>query len=389
MIDWRSAGLHTVRFMNSGGNNKRLVGSRFDGDPCSATFVRRLPAGSSDDGGGGDDGGGDDDEFDPYRVLGLDMDASESDIKRAFRKLSRKYHPDKNRGDSDAASMFERVREAYEVVGDPDNRILFDTGGMEAVEENKKQSAGGGGGMNPLSMLFGGGNGGAGNGRKANKGPDARVNLDVGLDFVYSGGLKEASLRRRVVCRGCKNKRTGKCAVCGRCPNEVRTVMRQLGPGFQVQQQEEVPSQHRCKEEGIVLEPMVEKGMSSGSEIRFERMSEQRPGQIPGDVVFVVNVKPHRRFRRDGDDLHVTMDLSLREALLGYQRRIEHLDGHAVPVSSNDGAITTPMSVKSVRGEGMPKHEVPSEYGDLHITHRVVYPSSLDDAAKRRIADVF
>lgn len=324
-----------------------------------------------------------------YAVLGIDPDSEPSKIKRAFRKLSVKYHPDKNRGKPDVADKFEKIREAYDVLGDPDKRILYDTGGIEAVREAEKEdAAGGAGAMDPFAALFGGG--GQQQGRKAKKGNDARVELQVSLDDMYNGGTVEATIRRRVVCRGCKNGGKGKdrarCKKCGRCPNEVKTVMRQMAPGFNIQQQEEVPSKHRCKEEATTLKAEVEKGMGEGSEITFERMSEQRPGMIPGDVIFVVRQKPHSLFRREGNDLHVDFDITLREALIGFEKTLTHLDGHEVTVAAPSGRITRPFEVKRIADEGMPHHEVPSNFGDLYVKFNVVFPTSLTEEQKAFVA---
>ena len=150
-IAWGDAGLHTVK--PEGGKDARLEGIRFDGDACSATFTGRLP---EPQGGSVVAGSGSSDDL--YEMLGVDYDATEADIKKRFRKLSRTLHPDRVQGDKKAAEeKFNALREAYEVLSDPDLRILYDTGGMEAVDEQRKQKAGGSQAMDPFSMFFGGG----------------------------------------------------------------------------------------------------------------------------------------------------------------------------------------------------------------------------------------
>ena len=381
-IDWASAGMHYVR-VNKG--RTKMKGKRFDGDPCHAKFVRK----DSENSRGQDDSRGEDEEEeeeDLYAVLGVDPDSDENQIKRAYRKLSRKYHPDKNKG-AESAAMFEKVRNAYEIIGDPDNRILYDTGGIETVRDAQKQDAAGGQAMDPFAAFFGGGQQNQER-RKAKKGNDARVELEVSLEDMYKGGEVSASINRRIVCRGCKGKpRSGKCRDCGRCPNEIKTELVQMAPGFQVQQQVEVPSKHRCKDESKTLMAQIEKGMGNGAEIRFERMSEQRPGMIPGDVIFVVKEKRHKLFRREGNDLHVQYDISLREALLGFKKTITHLDGHEVVLQSK--GITRPFEVRKVKGEGMPLHEVPSEFGDLHVKYKVVFPSHINAQQRAFVEEHF
>lgn len=391
-IDWKGAGMHTVQLSHGG---KKMAGKRFDGDRCSAVFVKKLPVeqakavvkdlscaeegmpqeacGTSYD--------KEHDDYDPYGIMGVDADAPEGVIKKAFRKLSVKYHPDKD-DSSGAAKMFTHVRDAYEVVGDEGKRILFDTGGMELVQEGEKEAAGGGqrGG---LESLFGGGRR-----RQGTRGPDASVQLEATLEDMYNGGELDQNVARRVVCRGCKGKRaTGKCAGCGRCPNEVKTVMRQLGPGFNVQQQEEVPSEHLCKQAETNLNVVVEKGMADGAEVRFPRLSEQTPGKVPGDIVVSLKQRAHPRFKRQGDDLHTDMHITLKEALVGYERTLEHLDQHSVELKT--GGITKPFQVRKFKGEGMPLHEFPSDHGDLFVKFYVDMPKTLTKGQREFIENNF
>jgi DnaJ-class molecular chaperone len=304
-------------------------------------------------------------EEDLYKVLGVDEDATDQEIKRAYRKLSVKYHPDKFNGDT---RMFDQIREASEVLGDPDKRILYDTGGMEAVKEAEKEDQQGGA-HDPFSMFFGGGQQ---QGSKAKKGPDFSANLEASLEDLYNGNKVPVNFKRRVVCRNCRNSHSGKCAQCGACPNEVKMVQRQMAPGFVVQQQQEVPSKEKCKEEQTQVVAEIERGMLSGSSISFPRMSEQRPGQIPGDVILKVNQKPHSRFVRHGNDLHTTIKIDLSKALLGFEYDIEHLDGHYAKI--NRKSITRPLQVIVLKGEGMPIHDVPSQLGDMHVTVEVRMP---------------
>jgi DnaJ-class molecular chaperone len=388
-IDWSGAGMHTVKLS---ADRRSMEGQRYDGDKCSGVFQKRdTSAGDERHKKQRAENGADDDEDDLYNVLGVDPDAQENDIKKVYRRLSRKYHPDKNRNNPEAAVMFEKIREAYEVVGDPDKRILYDTGGLESVRDAEKQdNSGGGGGHDPFAAFFGGGQ--QQQGRQAKKGNDARVELKVSLEDMYNGNTVAASISRRIVCRGCKNGGKGKnkarCKSCGRCPNEVKTVLRQMAPGFNVQQQEEVPSKHRCKDEKTTLNAVVEKGMDNNAEIKFERMSEQRPGMIPGDVIMVIKQKPHRTFRREGNDLHLDLVVTLKEALVGFDKTVTHLDGHEVEVSSH-GRVTKPFKIMHLKDEGMPHHGFPSQKGTMHVKIIVQFPPKLNDIQKQFVEEHF
>ena len=379
-IRWGHDGVHYVKpNKNEPVEGNTMRGKREDGEKCEARFLRKEVS---------------DEDLDFYEVLGVDEDADQKEIKKAYRKLAVLYHPDKcsgkvTVGDEDepveCATMMNRVNLAYEVLGEEDKRILYDAGGMELVKQGVGDENGGGGGMDPFAALFGGG----GQRRNSNRGPDANVELAVTLEDMYNGNEVQANIQRRVVCRGCGpgKKPKAKCETCGRCPDETRTVQRQMGPGMIVQQEERVASKEKCKVEDTVLKAMVERGMKEGAEIKFPRMSEQSPGQVPGDVLMKIKQKRHHLFTRDGNDLHMDMTISLKEALLGFEKTIKHLDDHIVHIESEK--IIRPGQIKRMKGEGMPLHNTPSEFGDLHVKFTVQMPSSLSDAQKQAIETIF
>ena len=138
------------------------------------------------------------DEHDWYEVLGVDEDATDRQIKKAFRKLSVKYHPDKNKGNKEAGEKFQLINNAYEVLGNPDKRVLYDAGGQKMVVQNER----GANQMDPFAAFFGGG--GGGQRRNAQKGRDVSVRVDVTLEDLYNGAERTAEIERRVICRGCK-----------------------------------------------------------------------------------------------------------------------------------------------------------------------------------------
>jgi len=341
-ILWGEAGMHELDVETPEDVTKlsglQMRGRRAsDGDRCSASFQRIFDHEAAEL------------EKDLYETLGLQDDADEADIKKVYRKLSIKYHPDKN-PDAESQKKFAEVRDAYEVLNDPDKKILYDTGGMEAVKKAEKG--------------------------EVQKGDDINYELEVRLEDLYNGETTKAPIERRVVCRGCRVKPDSpKCRGCGRCPNEVKMVHQQVGPGMFMQQQQEVPSKEKCKHEKTGLDVQVEKGMRDGESATFPRMAEQMPGMLPGSVIFTVKTKKHKKFQRRGDDLHMNMQVTLREALLGWTQTLRHLDGHVVEFGTT--GVTKPFQVIKVKGEGMPLRDDPASFGNLLVRVEVVFPPAL------------
>jgi DnaJ-class molecular chaperone len=323
-------------------------------------------------------------EIDLYDVLGVDEDADSSEIKKAFRTLSLKYHPDKNPGQTD---MFQKVSRAYEILSDEELKYVYDFNGMAGVKEHEERKKMGEQGQDPFSMFFGGGQ------QRQNKGPNAQVEVQVTLEQIYSGAKQTSRIARRVVCRGCaddnpKAKTKERCKKCpGRCPPEIRLVQRQHG-NMIFQQQEQVQSKHHCKNEDKDLMVTIEKGVADGAQITFPYASEQRPGQVPGDVMVVIKQKKHHLFERRDNHLHVTLKITLKEALTGFSKEIPHLDGHVVPIKVQPGNVVYPMQTMVLAGEGMPVHEVPSQFGDLHVTFEVVFPRTLTEEQRNKLKEI-
>lgn len=212
-IVWGDEGMDTIAAPSSKAERgSKMEGKSSRGKKCKGQYVKTFDKVE--------------DDIDLYQALGLTDEATDKEIKRAYRKLSIKYHPDKNPGNAEAQVKFNQVRDAYEVLSNEDKKIMYDDGGMQAVKDMEKEEAGGGGGQDPFSMMFGGGGGGGGRGRNSKKvesdcamtcclpanlfshqGQDAQVEFAVSLEDMYNGGTSVAKIARRVVCKGCKNKK--------------------------------------------------------------------------------------------------------------------------------------------------------------------------------------
>jgi len=325
---------------------------------------------------------------DLFAVLGLDEDAEDAQIKRAYRKLSVQYHPDKNKDDPEAIKKFNDIRSAYEVLGDEDKRFLYETAGLKAVRDAEKEDAQGAHHQGGLAAFFGGGEVNEKK-TKAKKGPDYNMNVKVTLDDLYNGNTLNHKIKRRVVCKRCgkdANPTHERCRGCKACPGGSKMVHKQMG-NMIVQQQVNTPSKEKCKEEPVDLESELEKGMADGSEITHLRKSEQKPGEIPGDVVIKLSTKNHKTFKREGDNLRTTKHISLKDALVGFTTTITHMDGREVEIVRT--GVSSAGHVHKIKGEGMPHHEDPSSFGDLYVTLKIDFPKKLTEAQKKTIRDLF
>nr|CAG4634850.1 EOG090X07WF [Alona affinis] len=308
-----------------------------------------------------------------YKILGVSKSASTNQIKKAYRKLAKELHPDKNTEDPNASEKFQDLGAAYETLSDPEKRELFDRCGEECV---KKEGAGGGGGMDPFASFFGDFGFGFGNNhqgqREVAKGADIVMDLFVTLEELYSGNFVEITHNKPVLKPASG---TRKC----NCRQEM--VTRQLGPGrFQMMQQQvcdECPNIKLVNEERV-LEIEVEQGMQDGQEQRFVAEGEPHMDGEPGDLRLRIQTTPHPSFERRGDDLYTNVTISLADALGGFEMDIEHLDGHKVHVIRDK--VTWPGARIRKKGEGMPNYDNNNLYGMLYITFDVQFPKEDFDA---------
>jgi len=335
-----------------------------------------------------------------YELLGVPRDASESQIKKAYRKLSLKYHPDKDPSD-EAKKKFTEVSNAYEVLGDEEKRRIYDQYGEEGLKQGGQQNF-----HNPFDIFSSFGGGGfnfrsnQGGGQMQNKGPDLEIELEVTLKDLYLGKIFDVAHRKQTLCHKCRGtgaKKASDVTTCSGCKGTgMKIKVQQLGPGF-VQQTQTVCDECGGKgkkvtstcphcggkkvevgEESLMV--ALERGMKDGEKIVFSQQSDEAPDTTPGDLIFKIVTVPHKRFVRKGDDLHFSMTISLLEALVGFSKKIKHLDGHTVDVIRTE--VTRPGQVITIDGEGMPVHNYPSQTGNLHIEFTVKFPSSLTEEQK-------
>eukprot|EP00616_Rhizochromulina_sp_CCMP1243_P009368 CAMPEP_0118998370 /NCGR_PEP_ID=MMETSP1173-20130426/63039_1 /TAXON_ID=1034831 /ORGANISM="Rhizochromulina marina cf, Strain CCMP1243" /LENGTH=414 /DNA_ID=CAMNT_0006949861 /DNA_START=53 /DNA_END=1297 /DNA_ORIENTATION=+ len=321
-----------------------------------------------------------------YETLGCEKSATAAEIKKAFRKLAVKHHPDKG-GDPEE---FKKIQAAYEVLKDDEKRQKYDRFGLEGIEN---EMGGGGDSDDIFSALFGGRRRGGGGGGGPRKGPDVKHPLKVSLEDLYNGKTAKLAVSR--------DKIIGEPRQCSTCEGRGFLVrMRQIGPGMVQQIRQNCPQcggsgyEVKKQKERQVLEVNVERGMEHGEKIRFHGMSDEHPNAETGDIIFILQEKQHSVFKRKGEDLLITKELSLVEALCGFEFIVDHLDSRKILIKSKPGEIVRPEGpdgqpfVKVVEGEGMPKKGTGGfEKGDLYIFFRINFPDALGENAIRGLRE--
>jgi len=330
-----------------------------------------------------------------YDILGVKPDAQLDEIKKAYRKLALKLHPDKN-PDNDP-EQFKQLSQAYEVLSDEKKRQMYDQYGEQGLKEG-----GGPGGFHSadpfdiFNMFFGGGGAGPfGGGRQENRGKNVVHQLAVSLEELYNGAVRKLALQKNVVCDKCEGRGGKKGAVqtCTTCKGSGFVVrVNQIAPGMIQQirahcsdcegQGEKINAKDKCKtcdgkkiiRERKIIEVHIDKGMEDGKKITFGGEGDQEPGLEPGDIVVVLDEKEHATFKRDKTDLHMKMQISLTESLCGFQKVIKTLDNRQLVITCLPGEIIKPGDLKCILNEGMPMYRNPMEKGRLVLHFDVKFP---------------
>jgi DnaJ family protein A protein 2 len=292
--------------------------------------------------------------------LGIEQKATPDEIKKAYRKLAVKFHPDKG-GDPE---KFKEINAANEILSNPEKREIYDKYGIDGLRE------GAGGGFDPFEGLFGGlfGRRG-GQGKKSGPGKVKPLvgQMEVTLEELYVGKMREYTYERQKICEGCEGKGGKDAKKCEKCKGQgVIEKMVQLAPGFISSSRGAGPD---CRGEGMVYdkgnqckickgekhirekrtkEVPIEQGAPSDHHVIFTGEGHELVGAMAGDLVVQFNVKKHPEFTRKGADLFLTKKISLYEALTGATFTITHLDGKKINIASDAGEVIIPGARKTV-----------------------------------------
>lgn len=330
-----------------------------------------------------------------YDILNVKPSCTADELKKAYRKLALKYHPDKNPAEG---QRFTQISQAYEVLSNPEKRRIYDDGGEQAIKEGSTGGHGFSSPMDIFDMFFGGGGGGM---RRERRGKNVVHQLAVALDELYNGIIRKLPLQRNVICDKCEG-RGGKKGAVETCPScrgsGMQIRVQQLGPGMVQQIQtvcsdcqghgERINPKDRCKtcqgrkvsKERKLLEVHIDKGMEDGQKITFAAEGNQEPGLEAGDAIVVIDEKEHDTFKRNGTDLIMRMELLLTEALCGFQKVIKTLDNRNLVLTALPGEVIKHGAVKFIFNEGMPQYKNPFEKGRLIIEFLVQFPPRIDPA---------
>ncbi len=342
---------------------------------------------------------------DYYEMLGVDKKASQEEIKKAYRKLARKYHPDLNPGDKTAEHKFKELNEAYEVLGDEKKRAEYDQYGRSPFEggpapgfDFRTYTSGDrfdfGGFGDVFSDLFGQG---AGTETAESRGPDLVMGLELSLEEAFSGVTKPVTFNREVACKDCggtgaesyqqceKCRGTGKvsssrgffrtaqyCGACGGTGRKITKTCRSCGGRGKAAHMESI----RVK---------MPAGVDTGSKVRIRGMGGAgQGGGLPGDLQIEITVRPHSLFTRKGDNIYIDLPVTFGEAALGSKIEVPTIDGVA--------AMTLPPGTQGgqklkLSGKGFPSPKT-GHRGDQYVNIKIIVPKNIPEKAKSVIEEI-
>ncbi len=344
---------------------------------------------------------------DYYEVLGVNNDASEAEIKKAFKRMAMKYHPDRNPDNAEALEKFKEAKEANDVLSDKQKRAMYDQFGHAGVEGGAGGGAGFGGGGASFSDvfgdvfgdIFGGGRGGAG-GQRVYRGADLRFNLELDLEEAVAGKEVQIRVPTHVACDECngsgakKGTKPQTCTTCGG-HGQVRmqqgffslqqTCPRCHGSGQMISDPCNTCQGHGRVQKSKTLSVKVPAGVDTGDRIRLTGEGEAGENSgPPGDLYVHINVRPHEIFQRDGNDLYCEVPISITAAILGGEYEIPTLDGRVklkIPAETQTGKMFR------LRGKGV-KAVRSHTTGDLMCKVAIETPVNLTKKQKELLQEL-
>lgn len=332
---------------------------------------------------------------DYYDILGVSKDASESEIKRAYRKLAIKYHPDKNPDNPEAEEKFKQAAEAYEVLSDAEKKARYDQFGHQAFEGG---GFGGGGGMNMEDIFsqfgdifggFGGFGGGGGTRRRTVRGTDMRVRVKLTLEEIAEGVEKKIRIKRKVKAEGTTYTTCSACQGTGHVTRIQQTILGRMqtsapcgtcrGTGQTIEKRGAGADADGLKQIDDTVTIKIPAGVMDGMQLKMSGKGNEAPGGgIPGDLLILIEEIEHENLIREGDNIHYDLFISIADAALGSSQEIDTLDGK-VRIKT-DAGVQSGKTLR-LRNKGIPSINGYGK-GDLLVHINVWTPQTLSKDQK-------
>ena len=340
---------------------------------------------------------------DYYNILNVSKNSSAEEIKKAYRKLAIKWHPDKNKGDADAEEQFKKISEAYDILSDPTKRAKYDQFGHAAFQQGGGGNGGGfhsdpfdmfnsffgGGGGATFSDMFGGSHSRS-NRQRQNKGHDLKFDLSVSFVDIIRGNNVDINYNKRKKCNKCSGTKTTsksqvfKCQVCKGSgvvySNMGIMQVQQICPSCQGNGEQITNQCTNCDQNGLIqtkekIKINIPKGCNHGTRLRISRGGDDCPNGTPGDLYVIIHANQSDKFKRDGDNLICEETIPFYDIILGTSKLIDTPHGQIkLKIPSN----SQPDVVLKVASHGLP-NQTTHIMGDLFVVVKVELPRHLNE----------